>query len=100
QHHREIVGLLLSECASDAYAVPNWFLNGGDFAHTIIEHDRQLVSLMLAGESEETAPTIVREIELNVRTTIFIAATLSIANVAAGDSRGAGYHPILRLSSA
>src|SRR5205085_4356475 len=97
QHHREVLGLLFRKCASDLDVIPNLIANLGGFANAIIENDPQSLVQMRAGKVCESATAIVAEVEVHVGAAVFIAAGLSVANIASGDRRCARYYVVLRL---
>ena len=74
QNHGQIFGLLLGEAAVDAALIVNLFLDDGNFLHLVVEHDRELVADVRAGEGCETPSAFAGQQRSSRWTAIFVAA--------------------------
>ena len=54
-----LAGLLGHSATADAALIVNLLVDGGNFAHAVIQYHRQLVAHVRAGESGELSSTLI-----------------------------------------
>ena len=100
QHHRQVLHLLFSERAGDLDVVANLIVNLRRLTHTVVQDYCQPLMQVIPRELLEAAAAIIAEMEVHIRTAVFIAAGLRITDVVPRNRRRARYHVVLSLLGA